>query len=334
METLELQQQFFNYLKNRLPPHVSLADELAELLKIGYDSVYRRIRGDKHLSLAELKVICAHYKLSLDHALQIQSDAIIFNSRALVQETKVMEEYLKDVFTQMKFFLSFKDRKMYYICKDFALFQFFYNPEITAFKCFYWMRDTMGDERLKNLKFSSKKFPFPEILLLGQEVAKAYNKIDSIEIFNLESISSTIGQIEFYKDAEIFASGEDMIQTCNGLEEMINHLQAMAERGVKFYPGESELVANGTFELYANEVLLGNNTILVMLDGKPTTFIPHAALTYMITRDPRFGDFTLGYFDKLINRSALISKVGEKDRRRFFNRMRKRIAYLKSNHSQ
>src|SRR4030095_14462293 len=177
METLELQQHFFNYLKNRLPPHVSLADELAELLEIGYDSVYRRIRGEKHLSLSELKVICAHYKLSLDHALQIQTDAIIFNSRALVQDTKDIEEYLKEVLTQMKFFLSFKERKMYYICKDFALFQFYYNQELAAFKSFYWMRDTMGDERLKDLKFSHKKFPFPNVLALGQEIAKAYMKI-------------------------------------------------------------------------------------------------------------------------------------------------------------
>jgi hypothetical protein len=333
MEALELQQQFFNYLKNSLPSHVSLADELAELLQIGYDSVYRRIRGEKHLTLSELKIICSHYKLSLDHALQIQSDAIVFNTREVVEEIRNLESYLKQVLDQVHYFQSFKDRKLYYLCKDFTLFHFFFIPGLAAFKSFFWMRDILGDERLKNLKFSVHQFPFPDIIALEQQIAKAYNKIDSIELMNLEIIASTIGQIEFYREAGIFASEEDMIKTCDSLEEMVNHVQAMAERGIKYFPGESELVANGSIELYLNEVIIGNNTIMAKLDGKLITFIPHAIMKYMNTRDSRFGDYTLKYFINLMNRSTLISTSGSKERSKFFNRLRQKVRNLKLNHS-
>ncbi|MEO7984730.1 MAG: helix-turn-helix domain-containing protein, partial [Bacteroidota bacterium] len=70
MENNEVQQQLFNILKENLPPHLSLVDELGSLLGLSADSVYRRIRGEKPIDLFELKKICEHYHLSLDQLLQ------------------------------------------------------------------------------------------------------------------------------------------------------------------------------------------------------------------------------------------------------------------------
>ena len=42
METNEVQQQLFSYLKENLPPHLSVVDELCDLLDLSADSVYRR----------------------------------------------------------------------------------------------------------------------------------------------------------------------------------------------------------------------------------------------------------------------------------------------------
>lgn len=47
MGSIELQQHFFDHIKERLPTHLSLVDEVAELLSISNDSAYRRIRGEK-----------------------------------------------------------------------------------------------------------------------------------------------------------------------------------------------------------------------------------------------------------------------------------------------
>ena len=58
MHSTELKQQLFNHLKEKLPPHLSLVDELEDLLDLSADSVYRRIRGDKPITMAELKTIC------------------------------------------------------------------------------------------------------------------------------------------------------------------------------------------------------------------------------------------------------------------------------------
>lgn len=44
METPQLQQELFKHLKEKLPSHLSLVDELCDLLNLSADSVYRRIR--------------------------------------------------------------------------------------------------------------------------------------------------------------------------------------------------------------------------------------------------------------------------------------------------
>jgi plasmid maintenance system antidote protein VapI len=81
METSSAQQAFFQHVKGKIPPHISMVDEIAELLNISNDSAYRRIRADKPISFEELQKLCVHYKVSLDQFLNLQSDAFIFTGK-------------------------------------------------------------------------------------------------------------------------------------------------------------------------------------------------------------------------------------------------------------
>ena len=80
-EALGIQQQFFALLKNSMPPHISMADELAEKMGLSYDSIYRRIRGEKALSMVELKMLCQQYNISLDQVLDIQNTTVVLMHR-------------------------------------------------------------------------------------------------------------------------------------------------------------------------------------------------------------------------------------------------------------
>ena len=58
-----VQQIFFQHVKDHLPAHLSLVDEIAELLNISIDSAYRRIRGEKAISFEELRTLCSHFRI-------------------------------------------------------------------------------------------------------------------------------------------------------------------------------------------------------------------------------------------------------------------------------
>ena len=123
MNATDLQQQFFNHLKSILPPHISMVDELTDLLDLSYDSVYRRIRGEKPLALNELRQICEHYHISLDQVLQLQNDAVVFRAPDINHNGLPFEDYLRGMLAQLKYFNSFRDKKMLYFCKDMTFFQ-------------------------------------------------------------------------------------------------------------------------------------------------------------------------------------------------------------------
>src|SRR5204863_10152378 len=95
MENNQIQVMFFQFVKSKLPSHLSLVDELADLLEISIDSAYRRIRGEKIISLDEISKIASHFKLSVDQLLNLKaSDAKMFTGNYVTPENFNFEMYL------------------------------------------------------------------------------------------------------------------------------------------------------------------------------------------------------------------------------------------------
>lgn len=329
MESNELQQQLFGYLKTNLPPQLSLADELCDLLDISHDSAYRRIRGEKPITLIELKRICEHYHLSLDQLLQLQNESVLFTAPGLNSPPGEFVDYMKGMLQQFKYFNSFKIKGSQFLCKDVPLWYFYLFPEIAAFKTFFWSKTINNQPELSNKSFSMKEYPYEDCFAIGQKVLEQHNQIHSIELWNLESIHSTINQIAFYKDAGNFKSPADFDAVINSFHQMLDHLQQQAEKGVKFLPGATDVSYKTPIQFYVNELILGNNTMLLDLDNKKLSMITYSVFHYLFTTDPRFSAKAGETFNTLISRSALISKTGEKDRKRFFNTLHDKVNGLK-----
>ena len=47
MDTSAIQQELFHVIRSHIPEHVSAAEEIANVLQVSVDSVYRRMRGEK-----------------------------------------------------------------------------------------------------------------------------------------------------------------------------------------------------------------------------------------------------------------------------------------------
>ena len=319
METNQLQQQLFSFLKDSIPPHLSLVDELCDLLNLSHDSVYRRIRGEKPITLAELKIICEKYHISLDQLLQLENESVLFDAPGLNGMPAEFSDYMNAVLNQLKYFNSFTTRDMHYLCKDSTIWNFYLFPELAAFKTFFWSKTINNQAALSNKMFSFEEFPYHDCFLLGQQVLKEYNQIPSVELWNLESMHSTLNQIAYYKDAGNFKSKYDLELVINSFINMVDHLQLQAEKGVKFMPGDTELSYRASIQFFINELILGNNTMVINLDGKKISMVTYSVFHYLFTKDPRFSTKVMASFDTLLNRSTLVSKTGEKDRNRFFN---------------
>ena len=324
MEANGIQVSFFQYLKSQLAPHLSLVDEIAEILNISNDSAYRRIRAEKPISFEELQKICVHYQVSLDQFLHLQSDSFIFSGKLATSSDSFYEQWINKLLQDLTFMNSFEQKHLYYLTKDIPFITYFQFPELAAFKSFFWMKSILHYEGLKGTKFSLEN-NYKQFQETTKKVVTLYNNIPATEIWNTESVNTTIRQIEFYRESNMFESKKDLDRIYEQLEELINHIERQAEMGRKFTVGEPVKPTAADFHMFNNEVVIGDNTCLAELGKMRITYLNHSVINFITTRDVNFNNYIYDSIRNLIHKSTQISVVGEKDRSRFFNKLREEI---------
>ena len=329
MEPTGVQVSFFQHLKSHLPPHLSLVDEIADLLSISNDSAYRRLRGEKPISFEELQKICVHYRVSLDQFLHLQNDSFIFSGKLATSSDSFYEEWLTKLLQDLSFMNTFEQKHLYYITKDIPFITYFQFHELASFKSFFWMKSILNYDGLKGKKFSLKTdtSKFEETY---RKIVSLYNQIPATEVWNTESVNTTIRQIEFYRESNVFESPSDAFLLYGKLEELITHIEVQAETGKKFTVGENPRPNAAGFNMFNNEVVIGDNTCLADLGKIKMTYLNHSVINFITTRDERFNNYIYEAIMNLIHKSTQISVVGEKDRSRFFNRLRAEIHQRKA----
>jgi transcriptional regulator with XRE-family HTH domain len=325
MSAPDIQILFFQRIKAKLQSHLSMVEEVAELLDISTDSAYRRIRGEKPVSFEELRKLALHFKVSIDHLLNTNTANFIFSDNVITKGNYDFETQLEFHLQGLAALKSQGHAEIIFFTRDISIYYFYQVPELLAFKYFYWMQTVFG-----NPDFLRKKFSIDEYLGIyadkGRKAALLYCETPGAEIWALEHINLTLQQINFFRETGMFKSQHDIAIIYDKLIDMINHIEIQAELGKKFLYNETVQPNSGSFEMYVNEFMIGGNNILVKLNDRMVTFINHSIVNYLSTDDPAFCSYVMKEIDNVIRKSDLISRIGEKQRRNFFNKLRLRIA--------
>jgi len=176
------------------------------------------------------------------------------------------------------------------------------------------------------------KSPFePELLSkeiydTGKKITETYCAIPSVELWSIDVANITIRQIEFYKESGVFKKPEQIKTLYDQFLSLIEHVERQAEAGVKFPINKIAESSSTPFKLYYNEVMQGHNTILAITGDSKIVFLNHGILNYLITTDERFCNYTHESLQNLMRKSILISAAGEKERSKFFNILKNKVA--------
>jgi len=324
MNATEIQQQLFVSIKSKIPDHISAPDEIAKMLDVSVDSVYRRIRGEKQITLDELHKLCTHYNISLDQLMGIQTGAFLFQGNLLNSQTFRWDAYLTGMMHQMAYFNSFKEKEFYYLSKDIPVFHHFHSRDFAYFKYFFWMKTLVYFSEFKNKQVAFEEYP-DEFFNLGQKILDLYNTLDSYEVWTLEALNATLRQIEYYVDLKIFQSNKDALRVYEAVERFVDLFEKQAELGYKFREDDPERKPLGKLHVYLNEFALMDNHMMIAMDNIKMVLVPHSMINYMITRDIAYCDNFYRYTQTLLRRSTLLSEASEKERARFFRILRDKI---------
>ncbi len=324
MNTTAIQQALFKQVKERLPSHLSLPDELASLLGISADSAYRRIRGEKTMDLGELALVCSTYHLSLDALVAQSSGQFVFNGRFVGSVEYPFGTWLAGMNAQLEQLAADRNATVIFRAEDIPTFHYFQFPELTQFKLFFWRRTILDDPEFQQRRFSLAERE-PELLAMARKTYLTYSRLPCTEIWNADSLNAFVRQIVFYRDAGLFQKEEEVQVLFDKLLELLAHLQAETEAGVKFDLGEPASSGTAAFKIYVNEVMQGDNMIYASSGGMRMVFVNHSAVNYIATTDAAFCDYTQRSMEMITKRSVLISGTGEKERNRFFRSLREEV---------
>jgi hypothetical protein len=315
-----LQQVFFRQIRNQIPDNLSFVHEIAGLLEISYDSAYRRIRGEKELTLDEMLKLGQRYGVSLDAVFHQKGNNVVFRHFGLQTSNKEITEWLSIVYKNYSEAAKAQSKEIIYAAKDPPIHQYFQFPEIAAFKFFFWEKtlsdNPANEERLFRLDDTNS-----EAVETGIKILKAAVSMPTTEIWNEDTFNMFSRQIEYYWESGYFEKRDDLLNIVDKLEKWVRHMQKQADYGFKFLYGQPPEGVENSFRMYENEVVLNDNAIFARIDNVTSVYITYNVISLLISQDPVFCKDVENFLHGLMRKSNLISLTGSKARNRFFNKL-------------
>jgi hypothetical protein len=285
--------------------------QLAEHLQIGKSVFYNRLNGNGEFLFTEVESLCDLAGISMDDLRGNSSTQKIFNVKkfpVLSTPAETFETYINALYTDLQLVKQAGLQQIYYAAKDLPLFCFFSSPILTAFKLYFW-NNTIFHTTDRHQKFNPTWLP-ANIIAKATELYNTYLQCNTLEIWNLETINSTIHQLAYCKRADIITD-KDYKEIIHQLTLFIEQLFTNCIHGQK--PQGGKLI------MYFNEILLLDNSVLFDLGPTKVFYLPYQTLNFLSTTNIQITEESVNWFKKQKAKSHLISEDGEEQRERLLN---------------
>ena len=325
--TESVQIRILETIKQDLPSHISLVDELADLLSISKDSAYRRLRGEKSLDIREIQILANHYNLSLDSILNTNNNVLTFNTQIIDVNGFTLKDWLSNVLNLLGMVSQMENSQLSYFARDLPIFHFFLFPELAAFKLFFWYKTYLNVEEIEGIDLDLDNLPdmVAELIPITERIWQAYASTPSEEIWTRETVNIHLKQVLYYYEAGIFKNSSQVLLILEQYQNVIDIIQREARQGTKFINPHQDAIAGKSFNLYYNEVSMGDNSILFKMGDKKMAFITSSIKIFMNNANPVFCDQMDSYHSNFKRKSTLLSKTSEKERLKLFSDIRATI---------
>jgi hypothetical protein len=309
-------------LNKLIKEKILTVEVLSNILNQSKDSVYRRLRGETDFLLNEAFILADTLEISIDALHKENTGQKIFKTKEfLLLDTpqKTIESYIQELYTDMQKLNKAGVLQMYYAAKDLPLFCFFSSRILTPFKLYFWYI-TLFDNHAKKIPYSKDWIP-TAVIQQADDLYQLYNQTNTIEIWNFETINSTLHQILYCVEIGII----NPIQA----KELLDALDIFIDQ-IELYAAEEKKKKVGHLTMYLNEILLLDNSVIFDLGFQQLFYLPFQTLNFLSTTDASFAKQNLDWFQKQIAKSTIISGEAQKDRTKLMNHYRKEIAKYRS----
>lgn len=288
----------------------SLNDEIANILNISYDAAHRRTSLKAKFSFEEALELAKHYQISLDQFLGTENQLVVKRTQP-VRTTEDLLNYFENSLKILDVFHNITNSQVFYSAKDIPFFYTISDSILSRFKFYVWMNLLNQDQFLSPFNEFKIQYHSPKNELL----IELYEKQNVTEIWNDTTIMSALRQISFYSEIGLLKK-EEAILILEDLKRLLENL-------------EYKTIHQPNFQIFANDLVILNNSILFKNDQQCSFFVPFSMFGYMMTNDKITCQDSLSYFEHQIKNSRSLNTSGNRDRKVFFNTMQQQIDHLK-----
>ena len=309
MITNELNIGLIEAAKEKMPTGTNLANTLMDILYIGKEAIYRRLRGEVPFTLAEAAVISRKLGISLDKMIGVSfSNNAVFDLN-VVHHTNTFETY-HDILT--KYVDAFdnirEDPTTEMATSSNILPQALYlkHDVLSKFRLFKWMYQ---NENIKCKHFDELEIPH-----------KIYNiQKDFVNMTQQMKTTDYIWDIQFFSEIHL-VSEEDKELIKDDLLLLTDELEELAGKG-KYETGND-------VRIYISNIKFDATYSYVAASNSHISMIRIYSINAITTQDDGMFRSLKEWVQSLKKFSTQISESGEMQRIRFFNEQREIINTL------
>ena len=306
--------------KDKKPGGNNMASALTEILCIGKEAVYRRLRGEVAFTFNEAAAISRELGISLDKIIgNSMSSGAMFDLNVL-NLADPMDTYCEILVRYQRLFRYVKvDPTTEVVTASNTIPYTFYAPyeHLSKFRIGRWLYQ---NERLRT-PTSLSDIVLPEKLLKVQKELLEDIRLVRRTCFILDEnlFRSFVKEIKYFSELGL-VSTTDVQDMKKELYQLLRELEILSEKG-SFHNGNS-------LSVYLSNVNFEATYSYVEKAGFQICFLRVYSINSMDSRDSKICDYQKKWIHSLKRHSTLISQSGEIQRMMFFNEQKKVVDAL------
>ncbi len=307
-------------MREHLPEDTNLANYIMDVISIGKEAVYRRLRGEVPFTFYEVSLLSQSLGLSLDQIVGTnRSDGAIFNLN--VSNGIPQMDQSHDILTRYyKLFNFVKDDPGAVLSAACNIVPFtFYSPyeRLTKFRLCRWMHQNNG----MKITTSMSDIIVPEKILESQRRLTQETRLlpNSYTILDNNVFQALVREIKYFAGLNMLTD-EDLEIMKQELHHMLDEMEQIAAKGE--YPNGNKV------HLYLSNINFEATYTFLEKGSFQLCMFRLYAINYMDSQHPEICRAQKEWIQSLKRYSTLISQSGEIQRMIFFTKQREIVDTL------
>jgi hypothetical protein len=310
-------QMFVELLRKKTPKHISITDEVASVLGINYDAAYRRLNGKVPFSLNESVLLAKKFDISLNKLFDIgERRSYLIREAKPIHTVRDFKDYLMNLKSEMSLLVGKEDASILFSARELPMFYFFHQPILIKIKVFIWFTILKVTPLNKRIHFRDF-FISDSMISIAKQVGETYKSINVTEMWSYGAINNVLQQLLYLHDMKQIDQN-DVEEIC---EAIIHELKIVEADTLDGYQSDKR-----RFELYSNELIMMNNSMILEYKGKLRFGYPYALLKFFIIENQDACKDQRDYILEQKRHATCLTNTSAKIHAQFFNYKYEKIA--------